>query len=335
VKDRPVLLIVHGRSVHPADGGAEVRREWSSALSRGLAAAGIDSLLIPETDRRLVYYGDVYGKGYEHPHCRDVTRLVATLPATESEAANPANGSLRLAKSFSHFMPSSWRYTLIMPFTKDTKEYIERGAQSCSVRNIYRDSIEAQGSRPIVVLAHSQGALLTYEYQAHDEGWADSLSGFVSFGVQFGFDALMTRFGAKAQRGGNGISTPPGLGHVWYNFYDSQDPVAFSMGGRYRPVDASHILREFQVRNPAEFRHTATGYLGHRTLALATADAWCRAFRSAPPGECAVVRDSIEHGNLESEPKHPPDVWTVLSVPAAVAPLVGYAWIVRRLVFRR
>jgi hypothetical protein len=330
---QPVLLLVHGRDVQ-TDTPLALRADWSSALNLGLARAGIDSTLIPDVDRRFVYYGNVYANGFQHPKCAGVTLALdggSPPPPPKNESANPFNGVLRLAKALTLFMPSSWRYGVIMPITRDTKEYIERGVPSCSVRNIYRDSLEAQEKRPIVVLAHSQGALLTYEYQANDEGWAHPLSGFVSAGAQFGFDALMLRFGAKAQQGGDGISTPPGLGKVWYNFYDSQDAVAFSMGDRYRKSPLMRDMEEHQVHNPLEFRHTATGYLSNAVVALATADAWCKSF-SQPPAGCTAVRDSVAFGRIRTEPKHRPDLWSVLSVPVAIIPLVGYGLLIHRLV---
>lgn len=331
----PVLLIVHGRDTQTDDVGA-LKREWSDALNVGLIQGNVDPTLIPDSARRFVYYGDVFAKGAVHEKCRDVTLVANVLePVVEptSEPANSGNGILRLAKSFTTFLPGDLTYRIIMTQTRDTEEYITRGSPSCSVRNIFLDSFrDARASgRPIVVVAHSQGALLTYEYEGSTEGWGHELGAFVSIGSQFGFDALMTHFGAKAQKDGAGISTPPGVGAVWYNFFDDQDAVAFAMDGRYASTLHSEV-REYRAQNSLPFRHTATGYLSNGMVALGTASAWCAAYGAPKPDACADVRARVEHGELHDEPSRRADKWAIIGAPLRLVPLAIYAFLAYRIV---
>jgi hypothetical protein len=330
---RPILLVVHGRNEGKTD-SVVLRNRWFAAIDSGLLAAGLSPQLIPNSDRRFVYYGNVFLSTEPHPRCGDV-RVTSKSSITADEDASPRNGALRVVRGLTKFIPSALNYRMIMHFTKDTKEYIEEGLPSCNVRNILIDHFDtlAKQKRPIVVLAHSQGALLTHEYAANTSGWGVQLSGLVSVGSQFGFDGLITRLGAKKRRGSTHYSTPPGLGGVWYNLYDDHDAVAFRMAGRFDSTDATPTLREIRMRNNAPFRHDATGYFVNPVVGLATADAWCRAAWAGTVG-CSAVSDSIKAGRLVDSPRRAPDGWSLLAAPLSLVPIAIAGWLGGRVIKR-
>lgn len=338
---RPRLLVIHGRAETTNDPKG-LAAEWMHALNLGLHTALGDSLFIPLRDRGFVYYGDVFRETDPdwHPRCPLAVRRRKALYArdpidAEEQKESGENVGLRFARALTTFMPQSWRYNIIMPFTRDTRDYIHEGLPSCSVRNILHDSITSDTTRPLVILAHSQGALLTYEYLANAEGWRQ-IAGLVSAGSQFGFDQLMLRFGGKQGANGSRFRTPSGI-RMWYNIYDAKDPVAFPMANsrrhsRYRPDSALVWLRELRIRNPKRSRHDATGYLAHPTTAIAVAHAWCRALAEQPrrSGRCFDVEHAAR--SLTSDPRRPVDWVDVASLPVRLVPLIGYGLIARQTV---
>jgi hypothetical protein len=328
----PLLLIVHGRNEGTEDPGALFKR-WSLALDTGLVAAGLTAGIIPHEDRRFAYYGDVFRTGYVHPSCEQLRYATQSRGSDVPRPENAKNGLLRLARAFTKFMPSSWQYSLVMPFTQDTKQYIEDGKPSCSVRNILYGALDSadRAQRSVVVLAHSQGALLTYEYEANNAGWGIPLAGFVSVGSQFGFDNLVKRFGAKDRRGRRGYVTPTGLGLTWYNLYDDHDAVAFRMADRFDSTEVTSVMREIRVRNSERFRHDAVGYLRNPVVALATAHAWCRA-PNRQAAECENVDRLVAAGGLAEAGRRMPDGWSFLAAPLAVVPLAAYVLPAQRIV---
>lgn len=332
----PRLVIIHGRKVRTSDPEG-LAREWNQALDRGLVQAVGDASFIPMAARSFVYYGDVFrpGKPDYHDNCpdslfratrNDPAQLATPDPRHEREE-NGANAGLRLARALTRFLPQGWKYGVVMQFTRDTKDYIHEGAISCSVRNIIHDTLTSDTTRPTVVLAHSQGALLVYEYLANNEGWVH-IDGLVSAGSQFGFDRLMLDFGGKRGPRGAGFRTPSGT-PIWYNVYDAQDPVAYSMSdertsSRYNPNSGLVDLKEVRIRNREDFRHSAVGYLSHPSTALAVADTWCRSFKDSPPPKCMEVREQAKA--LSDEKKRRPGWVEALSVPLSITPIAAVLW---------
>ncbi|MEO8622409.1 MAG: hypothetical protein ABI625_15160 [bacterium] len=274
---RPVVLVVHGRGFLARD-SADFHRDALHALREGAFLATGDSLLESD-DIRLVWYADLM----------DVRRAVlGTATSCESHTSNPDAGispntifrSLALIAS-----------DLVQATTDDSVadgardvagdlRFIGDPARRCAAEGRVADAIaraHAEG-RPVVIVAHSLGALITWSHLQHRGARGDAsvpeVERLVTMGSPIGNSGLR-----EILLGDMGeVSLPRGV-RSWVNAVNADDPFAArlveidSLSGR------THDLRGITdvITGHAEEAHDLFGYLRDSTAATAVAGAWCDA----------------------------------------------------------
>lgn len=286
---RPLVLVVHGRGQLARD-TATVRREALTALRSGARSIMGDSLL-QEGDVRLVWYADVLDPrtrrtGTQSASCdfRDavaqrsgdapvsVLSLLAmlagaVLDADTSEATLTDENGLRS-------LAGDLRY-LSDP---DTRCAAERRLASALAQA--RDE-----RRPVVVVAHSLGALVTWGYLKNGAlNTLPDIRRLVTLGSPLGSaEVRQLVFGDE----GSALSLPHGV-REWVNVVNPDDPFAARIATAGRMTHVEEVVTALAEQDP----HRLRGYLRDSVTARVVVGAWCEAFegsRGAAQPSCAAI----------------------------------------------
>ena len=247
----PVVVLVHGRG-HMDDDTASLRRAWKADLDSALAKVQMPPLA--NADVRLAWYADALdpsGKagcpitattadstGFE-TFARDfLGSLASALPRNESREARTLLGDMLYA---------------VDPARRC-------GAQRRVGRII--DAALAEG-RPVVVVAYSLGALVTYaELSRRRDSVAGGQVHLVTIGSPLGSTDIREILGEM------GPLRLPTRVASWENVYDPNDPFA-------API-AAHVsgARDLQVEaDSGDDPHHVSRYLRNRATGMAVARA--------------------------------------------------------------
>lgn len=286
---RPIVLLVHGRGLLGRDTSA-LRREWQDAIDRG-AALAFGRPLLRDGDVRLVWYADALDPASEdscesastaspmHAGESGVADLLGTMGALLTWAVGGSRGDDAELRALAGDLL-----------------YVADPHRRCAAeRRLAGALAQARAERrPIVLVAHSFGALVVYGYLSspHREDTTPEarVEQLVTIGSLLG-DAELREllFGASARRQ---LELPPSV-RGWINVRRADDPFAAPLS-----VDgASSRLRDVVVPSSSsgvEGAHDVVGYLAHPTTARAVLGAWCAAFEPGAtdrPVECAAASD--------------------------------------------
>jgi len=266
---RPVVLVVHGRGFLSRD-SAVFRREALQALREGSFRATGDSLL-EDGDLRLVWYADLM----------DVRRRAARSltscdnGAGSSDDGNPAGFFLRsLAQVMSELVDGS---------ATDSSEdgardiagdlrFIGDRAVRCGAQGRVADALaraRAEG-RPVVIVAHSLGALVTWGYLEHrDARDMPAIERLVTVGAPIGNDGLRELLMGDTSK----VSLPRGV-RSWVNAVNLDDGLA----ARIVMGDSTLSgITDIVTAHSEESAHDLRTYLRDSSTARAVVDAWCAA----------------------------------------------------------
>jgi pimeloyl-ACP methyl ester carboxylesterase len=266
---RPVILVVHGRGFLSRD-SAVFRRDALQALRAGAFRATGDSLL-EDDDLRLVWYADLM----------DVRRREArSLTSCDNGAGTSEEGS-----SAGFFL---------RPLAQVVSELVEGGAADSSddgARDIAGDlrfigdrtvrcgaqarvadalaRARAEG-RPVVIVAHSLGALVTWGYLEH-RGDRDvpEIERLVTVGAPIGNDGLRELLMGDTAK----VSLPRGV-RSWINAVNIDDGLAARIVSS--DVETPGIT-DIVTGRTEESAHDLRGYLRDSSTAKAVVGAWCAA----------------------------------------------------------
>lgn len=274
---RPVILLVHGRGSISRD-SAVFRRTALQALRAGAFRATGDSLFDDE-DVRVVWYAD----------------LMATRRGTRTSALCERNDDI----SYVGISPGFFLRSLALIVS----ELVDVGARDSvagDARDIAGDlrfigdpslQCDAEGrveravarahdeDRPIVVVAHSLGALVTWGYLQH-RGTLDAhdvveIQRLVTLGSPIGHGELRELlFGDTS-----GVSLPRGV-RSWVNAVNPDDPFAsrlMAMDSAHAPVRALRGIADVVTGQSDEPAHDLRGYLRDPVAAETIVRAWCDA----------------------------------------------------------
>ena len=276
-RGRPVILLVHGRGMLDSD-TADTRRLWFNALISGSQTITRDSLLA-ERDVRVVWYADVLDPRSNAGCEYGPKDLRARREATEDP---DLKSFLSMAGNFLGFLTSlvddSVAMTPLRALAGDAS-FLSDARKRCASENRLASAIEQARSegRPIVVVAHSLGSLVAYDY----------LSARTDTGVVQRFVTIGSMVGSPALRrlliGGDSTEnlTRPSSVREWVNIRNEQDPFAVALP----------IGRDIVTNPPADEvdPHEMVGYLRSNVTTKEILRAWCEGFSSNKPGGCKDV----------------------------------------------
>lgn len=265
---RPVILLVHGRGFLSRD-SAVFRRDALQELREGSFRATGDSLL-EEDDVRLVWYADLMD--VRHREARSLTSC--DNGAGTSDDGNSAGFFLRsLAQVVSELVEGSGSDSSDVDardIAGDLRFIGDRtvrcGAQGRVAEAIVRAHAEG---RPIIVVAHSLGALVTWGYLEH-RGDRDvpEIERLVTVGAPIGNDGLRELLMGDTAK----LALPRGV-RSWVNAVNIDDGLA----SRIVEGDSLPGVTDIVTGRTTESAHELRGYLRDSSTARAIADAWCSA----------------------------------------------------------
>ena len=301
---RPIILLVHGRGQLGRD-TAVLRAQWERALGAGIAALTSRPLLAPG-DVRLVWYADVLDPASPSPSCDDdegdAEDARASSPPARSDAGDTGDVLQLLASVTSAFFTSLYESipgesrTAMRELVGDLL-YLGDRWRRCAVEHRLASALDlaAREQRPVVLVAHSLGSLVSYRYLRADRAGArqqpaPAIHRYVTLGSMLGIPELQELLLGRA--GPLALSARVGS---WVNVRHDDDPFAVpladSTGARER---SSPRIRELVTSSTTSDPHDIVGYLRDPAAARAIAWAWCDAFkesRARAPAACGDVRD--------------------------------------------
>ena len=275
-RGRPVILLVHGRGMVDRDTAA-TRKFWLDALRAGVKTVARDSL-VADRDVRVVWYADVldprstaacdYDRGdlrakrdaTEDPDLKSLVSLAGNLLGTLTDlvADTEATSQLRGLAADASFLSD-----------------VRKRCASESRLDAAISRARSEG-RPIILVAHSLGALVSYDYLSTR---TDSVlvSRFVTIGSMLGSPLRHMIIGGDST---DTLSRPASV-KEWINVRNEQDPLAVPLS----------IGRDVATNPPPDEpdAHEMVGYLRGAATAKEVAIGWCAAFQSTRPRGCEAV----------------------------------------------
>jgi pimeloyl-ACP methyl ester carboxylesterase len=278
-RGRPVVLLVHGRGMLDRDSSA-TRAMWIGGLGSATKALARQSL-ISERDVRIVWYADVLdprsdaGCDYSPADPR-ARRDAATDPDLKTfvSLAGSVLGALGA------FVTDTEAGAQLRGFAGDAA-FLSDARKRCAAEQRLGDAIDRaqREGRPIILVAHSLGALVAYDYLStrRDTGVVQR---FITIGSIVGSPELR-----HLLVGGDSTDTlvTPASVKRWVNIRNDRDPLATPLS----------VGRDVVVTVPADEAdpHEMIGYLRGSATAGEVLSGWCAAFgpRAPSPAGCAAI----------------------------------------------
>jgi pimeloyl-ACP methyl ester carboxylesterase len=275
-RGRPVILLVHGRGLQDRDSAA-LRKQWFDALRSG-ASTLTRAPSIEDGDVRVVWYADVLdprsGDGCDYA-------------ATDLRARRDAKTDVDL-KQFLGFAGGFINLISSLADDSTAKEIRALSADASFLSDVHKrcasearlgaaiDRAEKEG-RPIILVAHSLGALVAYDYLSarSDTGAVQEL---ITIGSMAGASQLR-----QLVIGGDSTDafTVPSSVKQWINIRNERDGLALPLT----------IGRDIVTNPPADEPdpHEMVGYLRGMMTAHEILNAWCAAMPGNRPRGCIDV----------------------------------------------
>lgn len=274
---RPVILLVHGRGMADRDTAA-TRGLWLDALNAGAKSVS-SKALIASGDVRLVWYADVL-EPMSTEHC--------SYASGDPRARRDATGDPEL-KSFvslvgnvlgalTNFVSDKESLGELRSLSGDAA-FLTDGHKRCAAEQRLGDAIDRAGreGRPVIIVAHSLGSLVTYDYLTarRDVG---AVQRVVTIGSPLGSADLRHLLIGGDSTESFGL---PQSVKTWINVRSAADPFAM-------PLSFAH---DVVTSTPADEpdAHEMVGYLRGTATAGAILGGWCAAFEKSAPAACADV----------------------------------------------
>lgn len=283
------LIFVHGRGQEQKNAG-QLKADWISALQEGLAKSNL-TLPVDEQDIKFPYYGQtlydlvketppdevanviVRGDGIDEAQrefLRSVLEEVRQKSEITDEQIDEALGSdiIRrgplnwerlqgIVRALDHNVPLASGASIAIA-TNDVYQYLKNPG----IRDTIDDGVGAAMTPgvPTVVVSHSLGTVVSYNLLGRDgaaAGWLVPL--FVTLGSPLAVTAI--------KRSLRPLRHPPCV-EKWYNAMDERDIVAlYPLNKRNFDVDPQ-IENNTGVDNETSNRHSISGYLDDKDVAL-------------------------------------------------------------------
>lgn len=293
---RPVVLMLPGRGLDGSD-TANLRRAWSNALDQGIASVAGERLL-DEDDLRLVWYADALepGTGACPARRREEVEAEPQRERKGAEWARDVGAALTSAGTLMGLV-AQWvegpEGEALRSMAGDLV-YLGDDDQRCGAEERLAEALATaeQEGRPVILVAHSFGALVAYHHLETRPDASPSVERWITVGSLLGHPELREVLMA----GGGGIGLPAGVGS-WVNVRDPGDPLAARlMGIRSSPSDTVAIEDRTTEGPGAGNPHDPERYLSDPATARAVVEAWVGCSGATPvrprasPGAPAACR---------------------------------------------
>ncbi len=261
----PIVVLVHGRG-HLEDDTASLRRSWKASLDTALRQVQMPTLA--DDDVRLAWYADVLDPSEDHG-------------CVLSSAASDTGGFETFARDFLGSLASA------LP-KQESREirtllgdmlYAVDPSRRCATQRRVGTVIDAALSedRPVIVVAYSLGAMITYaELDRRGVSASRPAIRLITIGSPLGNAEIREILGEPA---GN-LRLPRAVAS-WENVYDPHDAFSAPLGGEITGV----VDRELPDQAATDPHHVSR-YLQHRVTGQAIARAIC-ASTPRKPEQCS------------------------------------------------
>lgn len=286
----PIILIVHGRGQLGRD-TASLRREWQRSLEAGLRLPVTDSLF-RDGDVRIVWYADVLD-----PRSDEGCRFLETNPRSRErwqrrggaqEFWHLARGVLGIVAGAADSAGSDDARGFIGDLL-----YAADLWKRCGAERRLADALEqaAGERRPVILVSHSFGALVTYGYL---DGYRPApgarppeVRRWITIGSMLGVPAVRQLLLGHDSRA---LPRPP-IVRRWVNIRDRDD--AFAARAAEKGA-ASDVLEIETAERGGSLAHELPSYLRDPAAARAIVSAWCASFATSgsAPRWCSEVPDA-------------------------------------------
>lgn len=328
---RPVIVLVHGRA-QEYQIGAVMEHDWRAALDDGLRKVGLDGVVQP-SDVMFVRYEQVTEHAAQtHPPC---TGTIPDLPTNSPGfffgisfdwyLAGPR--SKNLVQTRDKIARWGWVQDLVIRSLPDVQRYLDSASPQDSVRCETERPLKAaldsarRAKRPVVLVAHSLGSLVSYrvlhETMVSHDGQPNfyDVRRLVTFGSQLNLEAIRHRLIPGDTSPPMPFTWPEPIS--WVNLAGYGDYIASSPDRRHLPSRSDTMHREFEIFTWPGKPHAFEGYLKHVATARSIAAAWCNAF-SSPPQACGSVAD-VPADSFPVDTVDLPKLWLAAGIGSATA----------------
>ena len=238
---RPVVLLVHGRGQFGRD-TAELRREAVQAIQQSVAALTGDAL-VADDDVRLVWYADVLdARAHDQS---DVCASRATgSPSKSDTLVNAVTMFASLASAFFDVVSDEAKgrdANELRSLAADMRFFGDPGARCAAEDRVAAALANAERQRrPVILMAHSLGALVSWQYLLHRDPSLPRpyLSRWITLGSPLGSaEVRQLLFGDAEER----LTLPLRVGS-WVNVVGDGDPFASTIAARRDPTPEPRML---------------------------------------------------------------------------------------------
>lgn len=274
---RPLVLLVHGRGYAGLD-TTTLRREWQAALNAGVRSV-TGRTMFRDADVSLVWYADALDPDSD-------ARCSTARLARYREAAALDDG-LGALLEFGGLLLAGFTDGAADADARDLRaiggelQYFTDASRRCAAEQRLSQALRAASEqrRPVVLLAHSMGALVSWSFlEAHaDARRLPRIERFVTVGSLVGSATIRELLlGA----GAGSVALPRGVAS-WVNVVEEADPLAVPLrGGAAGLVDV--VTDGPAGTDPHHIEH----YLRDPATATAVLEGWCGAFVRGRPAGC-------------------------------------------------
>jgi hypothetical protein len=275
---RPVVLLVHGRGLQDRDSAA-LRKQWVDALRSGESKI-TPNAPIEDKDVRVVWYADVLDPrsvsgcdyGVADPRARRDARSDPQL----KQVIGFAGGLINLISALAD--DSSAKEIRALAADASFLGDVRKRCASEARLDVAVDRAKAE-RRPIILVAHSLGALLAYDYLTSRSDTA-VVQELITIGSMAGAADLR-----RLVIGGDSTDafTVPASVREWTNIRNETDGLAVPLT----------IGRDIVTNPPADEPdpHEMVGYLRGSATAREVLRAWCAAIPTNRPRGCIDIRE--------------------------------------------
>jgi len=277
-RGRPIVLLVHGRGMSDRDSAA-ARKMWQQALASG-ARTITQEPLISDRDVRVVWYADVLD-----PRSAASCEYAAGDPRARHARGDDADfrSFLGLAGGIlgvvSSLVDESETTAQLRALAGDAAFVGDAGKRCASEQRLANeiDRAKAEG-RPIVIVAHSLGAIVAYDYLSARRDSLPIVDRLVTMGSMVGYPELRRLLiGGAAE---DSVTRPRGV-RAWVNLRNGDDILAAPLS----------VGRDVVTTPPPDEPdpHELVGYLRSASAVREILNGWCQAFTGTRPRACAEV----------------------------------------------
>lgn len=283
----PLVLLVHGRGHQPRD-SAEVRRDWMRALSEGGRSLG-GAPALGDADVRMVWYADALGLRAAEA-CDDPPRRSARRRDPDADALADIAGVAETLIGGLLGAATGREVSVARGLFGELLFVADVGRRCAASRRLGDALTEAsQAGRPVVLVAHSMGALVAYERLRDRAANGDTATPvrLVTLGSFLGHPDARTI--VLGEGGDRRLRVPAGV-RSWVNMLREGDPFAHTIGGAIAR-DPEGRARDVRLaeHGGTHGSHDARSYLGDPATARAVLGAWCQAYGRGAPRACRRV----------------------------------------------